>query len=180
MLRVSTRLRRSQISSRLPSPVGHLKSVVRFRVLVMGKPRDKTLAAAIDVFETRAARYWPLEVTELRDEPARGRSPEQLQRAEGERLLARVQGRTVIACDERGAALTSVVFARRLRELQEAAADVEILIGGAYGFDDAVRDRASSLLSLAPWTLSHELARLVLAEQLYRAGTIVRGEPYHK
>jgi 23S rRNA (pseudouridine1915-N3)-methyltransferase len=73
-----------------------------------------------------------------------------------------------------------VEFARRLRELHEAASDVELVIGGAYGLDDAVRSRASTLLSLAPWTLSHELSRLVLAEQLYRAGTIVRGEPYHK
>jgi 23S rRNA (pseudouridine1915-N3)-methyltransferase len=153
---------------------------MRFRILVIGKPRDKALAAAIDVYETRAARYWPLEVNELRDEPARGRTPELVRRAEGERLLARVQSHTVLACDERGGSFTSVAFARRLREFQEAASDVEVLIGGAHGLDEAVRRRASELLSLAPWTLSHELARLVLAEQLYRAGTIVRGEPYHK
>ena len=54
------------------------------------------------------------------------------------------------------------------------------MIGGAYGLDDVVRRAASRTLQLAPWTLPHELARLVLAEQLYRAGTIARGEPYHK
>jgi 23S rRNA (pseudouridine1915-N3)-methyltransferase len=54
------------------------------------------------------------------------------------------------------------------------------MIGGAFGLDDSLRDAASVRLSLAPWTLPHELARLVLAEQLYRAGTIIRGEPYHK
>jgi 23S rRNA (pseudouridine1915-N3)-methyltransferase len=54
------------------------------------------------------------------------------------------------------------------------------VIGGAFGLGDAVRQRASTTLALAPWTLPHELARLVLVEQLYRAGTIVRGEPYHK
>jgi 23S rRNA (pseudouridine1915-N3)-methyltransferase len=154
--------------------------MMRFRVLVIGKPRDKALVAAIDAYETRAARYWRLEFIELKDEPQRGRSAEAIRRAEGERLLARMQGRTVIACDERGETMTSVDFARRLRELQESASDVEFVIGGAFGLDQSVRDRASKLLSLAPWTLSHELARLVLAEQLYRAGTIVRGEPYHK
>ena len=153
---------------------------MRFRLLVIGKPRDKALGAAIDVYETRAARYWPLEVTELKDEPQRGRSAEVVRRAEGERLLARLQSRIVIACDEHGEAFNSMDFARRLRELQEGASDVEFVIGGAFGLDPSVRDRAAKTLALAPWTLSHELARLVLAEQLYRAGTIVRGEPYHK
>jgi 23S rRNA (pseudouridine1915-N3)-methyltransferase len=57
---------------------------------------------------------------------------------------------------------------------------VAFVVGGAYGLSEAVRQRAAVRLALAPWTLPHELARLVLAEQLYRAGTIVRGEPYHK
>ena len=57
---------------------------------------------------------------------------------------------------------------------------VAFAIGGAYGLDEAVRRAAARSLQLAPWTLPHELARLVLAEQLYRAGTIARGEPYHK
>jgi 23S rRNA (pseudouridine1915-N3)-methyltransferase len=57
---------------------------------------------------------------------------------------------------------------------------VAFLIGGAFGLDESLRDTAQMRLSLAPWTLPHELARLVLAEQLYRAGTLVRGEPYHK
>jgi 23S rRNA (pseudouridine1915-N3)-methyltransferase len=67
-----------------------------------------------------------------------------------------------------------------LRERERATRDVVFAIGGAYGLDDAVLARAGMRLSFARWTLPHELARLVLAEQLYRAGTIVRGEPYHK
>ena len=76
--------------------------------------------------------------------------------------------------------MTSEQFARWLQELREKARDVAILIGGAFGLSAEVRSRATVSLSLAPWTLPHELARLVLAEQLYRAGTIIRGEPYHK
>ena len=76
--------------------------------------------------------------------------------------------------------MSSEQFAAWLQQLRERARDVGIVIGGAYGLGDVVRQRATVSLSLAPWTLPHELARLVLAEQLYRAGTIGRGEPYHK
>ena len=65
-------------------------------------------------------------------------------------------------------------------ERRDRAQDVAFVVGGAYGLDAALRSRSSMVLSLAAWTLPHELARLVLAEQLYRAGTLLRGEPYHK
>jgi 23S rRNA (pseudouridine1915-N3)-methyltransferase len=67
-----------------------------------------------------------------------------------------------------------------MRQRQEAARDVSFLIGGAFGLADELRSTADERLAVAPWTLPHDLARLVLAEQLYRAGTILRGEPYHK
>ena len=86
----------------------------------------------------------------------------------------------VVACDVEGTAMTTDAFAHWLQRTRESARSVALLIGGAFGLSDGVRARARSRLSLAPWTLPHELARLVLAEQLYRAGTIVRGEPYHK
>ena len=76
--------------------------------------------------------------------------------------------------------MTSEAFARWLLGTRESARDVAFAIGGAFGLSEELRGRARLRLSLAPWTLPHELARLVLAEQLYRAGTIVRGEPYHK
>jgi 23S rRNA (pseudouridine1915-N3)-methyltransferase len=79
-----------------------------------------------------------------------------------------------------GRAMSSEQFAQWLQAQRERALDVGIMIGGAFGLGDVVRHRAASSLALAPWTMPHELARLVLAEQLYRAGTIVRGEPYHK
>jgi len=149
-------------------------------VAAVGKPRDAALAAAIREYETRAARYWPLEVREVKEESARGARPEAVVAKEAERLAERVEGATVVACDERGTAMTSVKFAAFLQEARERAKDLAFVIGGAHGLGDAVTGRAAKKLSLAPWTLPHELARLVLAEQLYRAGTIVRREPYHK
>ena len=154
---------------------------MQFTVAVVGKPRDASLAGAIREYETRASRYWPIRVHEVREEPARSGSPDIVRQREGERLLAAIPaGVQVVTCDLTGRAMSSEQFAHWLQDMRERARDVAILIGGAFGLSDVVRDRASSSLALAPWTLPHELARLVLAEQLYRAGTIARGEPYHK
>ncbi|HEX5970663.1 MAG TPA: 23S rRNA (pseudouridine(1915)-N(3))-methyltransferase RlmH [Gemmatimonadaceae bacterium] len=154
---------------------------MRLVVAVVGKPRDRHLAAAIEEYETRAARYWPLEVAEVREASGRGVHPADVRSREGERLLERVPpSARLVACDERGDRLTSAQFATLLAEARDHAQDVAFVIGGAFGLPDVVRDRATRTIQMAPWTLPHELARLVLAEQLYRAGTIARGEPYHK
>jgi 23S rRNA (pseudouridine1915-N3)-methyltransferase len=150
-------------------------------VAVVGKPRDAVLAAAIREYETRAARYWPLEVREVREESGRSVPPDQLREREAERLVGKVPaGAHVVSCDQGGLTMSSETFAQWLQRRREEARDVAFVIGGAFGLGDAVRNISSTRLSLAPWTLPHELARLVLAEQLYRAGTIVRREPYHK
>jgi 23S rRNA (pseudouridine1915-N3)-methyltransferase len=154
---------------------------MRFVVAVVGKPRDAHLAAALRDYETRASRYWPLDVREVRDEPVRSGSADLAREREGERLLASIAANAqVVTCELMGRSMTSDQFAQWLQAHRERAVDVAILIGGAFGLGDVVRRRSSASLALAPWTLPHELARLVLAEQMYRAGTIVRGEPYHK
>lgn len=154
---------------------------MRLVVAVVGKPRDRHLAAAISDYETRAARYWPLEIAEVREASGRGVNPTDVRSREGERLLERVPvASRLVACDERGDRLTSAQFATLVADARERAQDIAFMIGGAFGLSDEVRTRADRSIQLAPWTLPHELARLVLAEQLYRAGTIVRGEPYHK
>jgi 23S rRNA (pseudouridine1915-N3)-methyltransferase len=150
-------------------------------VAAVGKPRDAALAAAIRDYEGRAARYWPLEVVEVREEPGRGIPGDEVMRKEGTRLLERLPtGARLVLCDPGGEAFTSDAFAALLQAQREAAQDMAFLLGGAHGLGDVVRRRAHRRIALAPWTLPHELARLVLAEQLYRAGTIGRGEPYHK
>jgi 23S rRNA (pseudouridine1915-N3)-methyltransferase len=154
---------------------------MRFVVAVVGKPRDANLAGAIREYETRASRYWPLEVREVRDEPVRSGSADLAREREGERLLAALPAAAqVVACELTGRTMSSEAFAHWMQAQRERALDVGIAIGGAFGLADVVRRRATVSLALAPWTLPHELARLVLAEQMYRAGTIIRGEPYHK
>ena len=150
-------------------------------VAVVGKPRDRHLAAAIADYELRAARYWPLEVVEVREASGRGVTATDARAREGARLLERLPpGALVVACDERGERLSSTQFASILSAERDRARDVAFVIGGAFGLSDEVRQQAARTIQMAPWTLPHEVARVVLAEQLYRAGTIVRGEPYHK
>ena len=154
---------------------------MRLVLATVGRPKPP-LAAAIAEYEARAARYWPLEVHEVREEPARGGvTADTVREREGERLLARVPaGALLVACDERGDGFASERFAPWLQRHREDARDVAFVIGGAYGLTSAIRERAATRLAVAPWTLPHDLARLVLGEQLYRAGTLLRGEPYHK
>lgn len=154
---------------------------MRIVVAVVGKPRDANLAGAIRDYEERAARYWPLDVREVRQESAAGLSASRARDAEAKRLLDAIpEAAQVVACDVSGRTYTSERFAEWLQAMRERAVDVAFVIGGAFGLGAAVKSRATSSLALAPWTLPHEVARLVFAEQLYRAGTIVRREPYHK
>jgi 23S rRNA (pseudouridine1915-N3)-methyltransferase len=102
--------------------------------------------------------------------------------AEGERLLAKVpDGFELIALDRKGVEWSSERLARHIELLGvNARPGIALMIGGAFGLAPEVLDRADRLLSLSAMTLPHELARLVITEQIYRAGTIQRGEPYHK
>ena len=149
-------------------------------IAAVGAPRDRALGAAIAEYETRAARYWPLEVREVKEEPARNLAPAVVRDREAMRLAEVVRPAAIIACTENGDRLTSAEFAGWLQAARESGRDIAFVIGGAFGLGAALVTAATRRLALAPWTLPHELARLVLAEQLYRAGTIIRGEPYHK
>jgi len=159
---------------------------MRIVLISVGKVRARAMAELVQDYEKRAGRYWSLKVVEVKEESARSRAGEEVRRKEGERLLEAVgagagAGTFVVACDERGTMLRSEEFADWLREERDRATrDVAFMIGGAYGLSDAVLARADMRMAFTRWTLPHELARLVLAEQLYRAGTILRGEPYHK
>lgn len=151
-------------------------------VAAVGKPRDAALAAAIRQYEERAVHYWPLEFIEVKEEPGRSLAPAQVMEKEAERILAKLpSGAQLILCDcTDGKSYSSESFAALLRGYRERAQDVAFVIGGAHGIAVSLRQREHRKLSLGPWTLPHELARLVLMEQIYRAGSILRGEPYHK
>jgi 23S rRNA (pseudouridine1915-N3)-methyltransferase len=154
---------------------------MRLVVAVVGKARNAALGDAIRDYETRAARYWPLDVHEVREERATGIPLEKVKEREAARLSEKVPERAqTVACELGGKSLSSDQFAELLQSAREQDRDLAFLIGGAFGLSPSVAKKSTMRLSLAPWTLPHEIARLVLVEQIYRAGTIVRGEPYHK
>lgn len=149
-------------------------------VVVVGTARGP-VDPAVAEYEARAGRYWKLEVVEVDAGAAGGDRPDRVMAAEAERILARLPARArTVALTRGGKGMTSRGLARWLQRQAVDARDVAFVVGGAYGLDPSVLERAHRRLSLSPMTLPYELARLVLAEQLYRAGTLVRGEPYHK
>lgn len=157
---------------------------MKILVLAVGMSRKDAIARSIAEYESRIGHYFDYEAIELRPEKAKGGSGARARaiREESRRLLAAVpEGYETVAVDERGEAWASEDFARYLGELAVLGrTGAAFLIGGAYGHSDELRSSADRSLSLSALTLPHELARLVLVEQIYRAGTILRGEPYHK
>jgi 23S rRNA (pseudouridine1915-N3)-methyltransferase len=151
-------------------------------LICVGRPAG-LLQAAIAEYEMRARRYWPLEVVEVREQKAvKGMREAEVRSAEAERILKRApKGAELVALTRTGVAWSSAQFARQLeRAAVQGGADIAWVIGGAYGLDDTIARAAARTMTLSTYTMPHDLARLVLLEQLYRAGTIVRGEPYHK
>lgn len=150
-------------------------------ILSVGKP-GRLMTAAIEEYERRASRYWKLRMVTVKAETAsRNRPVPDVQEAEAERLRAAAEGADVIALTRQGHAWSSRRLAQELNERAvRGAGDVAFVIGGAYGLHASILSAAWHRLSLSSMTMPHDLARLVLAEQLYRAGTILRGEPYHK
>ncbi|HEX6559768.1 MAG TPA: 23S rRNA (pseudouridine(1915)-N(3))-methyltransferase RlmH [Longimicrobiales bacterium] len=155
---------------------------MKISLLVIGRA-GALFVDAIAEFERRAARYWSLDVLEIREERARkGSSDAQIRAAESNRLLEKVPaGSEIVALTRQGRSWSSDQLARHLEDAAvQGRAGVAFLIGGALGLSEEAIQKADRTLSISSMTLTHELARLIFTEQLYRAGTIVRGEPYHK
>lgn len=151
-------------------------------MICVGRPA-RPLESAIADYEARAGRYWNLEVIEVRAERSSRRGgDDHVRAAEGERILKRVPPDTdLVALTRHGEGWSSTRLARHLEQTSVHAGRAEAyVIGGAFGLSDAVLMEAKRQMQLSRYTLPHDLARLVLVEQFYRAGTIVRGEPYHK
>ena len=151
------------------------------RVVAVGRLRDAGLKGACEEYLRRAGRTLRLEVREVAEAGRRAARPDDARRLEAERLVAAVPaGARLVALTRAGRPVSSAELAAMVGRWREEAQDVALLLGGAFGLDPALLTRADLRLSLSALTLPHELARLVLVEQLYRAVTILRGEPYHK
>jgi 23S rRNA (pseudouridine1915-N3)-methyltransferase len=154
---------------------------MRLRLLAVGRVRDQTLRRACEGYDERIRRYLRFVVEEARDAGRPDAAADAAREVEAQ-ALAKALGTTeiVVALTRVGEPMTSDGLAERLRRWQVEARDVTFVIGGAHGLADGLLERSDVRVSLSTLTLPHELARLVLLEQLYRACTILRGEPYHK
>ncbi|MBV6428624.1 MAG: Ribosomal RNA large subunit methyltransferase H [Haliscomenobacter sp.] len=148
----------------------------------IGKTQEPYLEEGITRYEKRLKHYLPFETVLIPDIRGAGKvPPEEIKRQEGERLLARVKPEDfLVLLDEKGQSFSSSHFARWLdQRMQWTHKRLIFQIGGAYGFSEAVYSRANAMLSLSEMTFSHQMVRLFFLEQLYRAMTILRNEPYH-
>jgi len=138
-------------------------------------------APAVDDYAQRLSHYAHLELLELRGASGKNLSPAVARRTEGQSILEKVKPRDwLIALDESGQMLSSVELSRFIEQAQNQSRELLFAIGGDEGLGREVIDAARLVLSLSRLTLPHRLARLVLVEQLYRAFTLLHGEPYHK
>ena len=154
---------------------------MKITLLLTGKTSDSRLSSLIDEYQQRLRHYVPFELVVLPDlKNAKALSEEQVKTAEGEAILARLTpAMDVVLLDEHGREFRSIEFADYLQKKMSSGKDLTLVIGGPYGFSDAVYARANGKLSLSQMTFSHQMIRIMAIEQIYRAMTILRGEPYH-
>jgi 23S rRNA (pseudouridine1915-N3)-methyltransferase len=155
---------------------------MKITLLTVGKTDRDWVKQGMDIYVTRMKHYFPFSIVEIPElKNASSLSEEQIKTKEGELILKNIRpAEDVILLDERGREYTSIEFAKVLQDkISYTGKDIVFVIGGAYGFAEAVRQRANSKISLSKMTFSHQMVRAIFAEQLYRAFTIMKGEPYH-
>ena len=155
---------------------------MKITLLTVGKTDRDWVRQGLDIYVSRLKHYIPfsmVEIPELKNVSAL--SKDQIKAKEGELILKNIRPTDdLILLDEHGKKYTSVELAKVIQEkISYTGKDMVFVIGGAYGFSPEVYSRANSKISLSRMTFSHQMVRAIFAEQLYRAFTIMKGEPYH-
>lgn len=154
---------------------------MRITLIQIGKTRDRFIEEGVGEFNRRVVRYAPFRIDTIPDlKNSRNMTMKEVQGNEGRLLLRRIkESDYVILLDERGNQYNSISFAQYLNALEGKVNHLLFVIGGPYGFSEEVYRRANAKVSLSCLTFSHQLIRVIFMEQLYRAFTILKGEPYH-
>lgn len=155
---------------------------MKVELMVVGKTAFDYLKTGIEIYEKRLKRYCEFRITIIPDiKNAKNLSKAQIKTKEGEVILKKLdKSQLVILLDDKGKSYTSMQFSNHLEDkLLPSGKKVCFIIGGAYGFSEAVYQRANQKLSLSKMTFSHQMVRLFFIEQLYRAFSIMNNEPYH-
>lgn len=154
---------------------------MKTRLIVVGKNNDKNLIKGIDDYISRIKHYMPFElivIPELKNTKSLTQASQK--ENEGELILKLIQpADSVILLDEHGKEYRSIDFAKWIEKKQQTTRSLTFVIGGPYGFSEKVYERCDGKISLSQMTFSHQMIRLLFVEQIYRACTIIKGEPYH-
>jgi 23S rRNA (pseudouridine1915-N3)-methyltransferase len=151
-------------------------------LIFVGRTSDTFIKEGCAVYEERIRRYADLRLSAVAEERVEAGRKDYLLKQEGKRVREKIRpGGFAVALDEKGRLLSSESFADSIVEWSRSGTrEISFLLGGAYGLESGLKGEADFLLALSPMTLAHGLARMVLLEQIYRAFTLLRGEPYHK
>ena len=155
---------------------------MKITLLTVGKTDRDWVKQGLDLYISRLKHYIPFTLTEIPElKNVSSLSESQIKTKEGELILKLLRpSDDVILLDEKGKQYTSMEFSRLIQDkMTYSGRDIVFVIGGAYGFAPEVYDRASSKISLSKMTFSHQMVRTIFVEQIYRAFTIMKGEPYH-
>lgn len=154
---------------------------MRVTLIECGKTKDAFIREGIELFRKRVERYAPFRIETLPDlKNTRSMTMKEVQEKEAVQMLKRIHpGDFLLLLDERGKEYNSISFAEYLNSLEGSVTHLIFAIGGPYGFAEKLYQRSDAQFSLSRLTFSHQLVRLIFLEQLYRAYTILKGEPYH-
>lgn len=154
---------------------------MKTELIVVGRTVNKHFIAGIADYSERIGHYMPFSITTIPElKNTKSLTEDQQKQAEGEQILKLIQpSDTVVLLDEHGHEFRSVELASWLEQKRNTARRLVFVIGGPYGFSQAVYSRSNEKISLSKMTFSHQMVRLIFTEQLYRACTIIKGEPYH-
>jgi 23S rRNA (pseudouridine1915-N3)-methyltransferase len=154
---------------------------MKFIICAVGHKMPQWVAAGFQEYAKRMPREAAIELLEIKPEKRAGMKVEQLLDVEANRILAALPARCrLIAMDERGRQCSTVKFAESVAGWMRAGGDTVFIIGGADGLAPAIKNAADEVLALSTLTMPHSMARIVLAEQLYRTVSLIKGHPYHR
>ncbi|EFN90875.1 23S rRNA (pseudouridine(1915)-N(3))-methyltransferase RlmH [Prevotella amnii] len=150
-------------------------------LIVVGKTVNKIFQTGIDDYTNRIGHYMPFSIITIPElKNTKNLTIDLQKKKEGELILKEIQPTdTIILLDEKGKEFRSTEYAKWLKQKQSISRRLIFIIGGSYGFSKEIYERANEKISLSKMTFSHQMVRLIFVEQLYRACTILKGEPYH-
>ncbi len=155
--------------------------MIKIRLVTVGTLKEKFLKDAINEYLKRLSRFAKVEIVELEESKIQSKSEEQIKKEEGERILKRIkESDYLIILDLKGEMLSSEEFSTKLKNLiDKGVSPLTFVIGGTLGLSEEVRKRANLSISISRMTFTHQMCRVILLEQIYRAFKIINNEEYH-